>query len=145
VEYQLTSFFIMGIFAIWAFLAICVGLFAGSRGRGSGSWFFISLILSPLLGLILLALLPNLANKKTIAAGPTDKTHVRCPKCAEFVLPEASVCKHCGSELTPDPGHFMRIHREEIFAKDKDQQDTLMGIAFVAAVGFVIWMVAKNS
>ena len=28
-------------------------------------------------------------------------THVKCPECSEFVLAEASKCKHCGSKLAP--------------------------------------------
>lgn len=35
------------------------------------------------------------------AAGPTPDTHVKCPDCAELVLKEARVCKHCGCRLVP--------------------------------------------
>ncbi len=33
--------------------------------------------------------------------GVTPQTHVKCPDCKEFVLKEASVCKHCGCRLVP--------------------------------------------
>lgn len=33
------------------------------------------------------------------APAPTKKTHTRCPDCAELVLREANVCKHCGKQL----------------------------------------------
>jgi predicted amidophosphoribosyltransferase len=47
---------------------------------------------------ILLALVPSRAR----AAGePTTETHVKCPDCAEFVLKEGRVCKHCGYRLVP--------------------------------------------
>jgi hypothetical protein len=32
---------------------------------------------------------------------PHPDTHVRCPDCREFVLNEASICKHCGCKLIP--------------------------------------------
>ena len=31
----------------------------------------------------------------------TSTTHVKCPDCAELVLREAKVCKHCGCRLVP--------------------------------------------
>jgi Na+/H+-dicarboxylate symporter len=33
--------------------------------------------------------------------GPTPATHVKCPDCAELVLHQAKVCKHCGCKLIP--------------------------------------------
>lgn len=36
---------------------------------------------------------------------PSAKTHVRCPDCAELVLKEAKVCKHCGLKMIPSAGH----------------------------------------
>ena len=35
------------------------------------------------------------------AKGPTPATHVKCPDCAELILREAKVCKHCGCKLRP--------------------------------------------
>jgi heme/copper-type cytochrome/quinol oxidase subunit 2 len=32
---------------------------------------------------------------------PSPDTHVKCPDCAELVLKEARVCKHCGCRLQP--------------------------------------------
>jgi predicted amidophosphoribosyltransferase len=34
---------------------------------------------------------------------PSRWTHVLCPDCREPVLHHASVCKHCGAKLTPQP------------------------------------------
>lgn len=33
--------------------------------------------------------------------GPSRETHVRCPDCAELVLRQAKVCKHCNCKLVP--------------------------------------------
>jgi hypothetical protein len=32
---------------------------------------------------------------------PHPKTHVKCPDCREFVLKEATICKHCSCKLIP--------------------------------------------
>lgn len=36
-----------------------------------------------------------------IATGASPQTHVKCPDCAELILKEAKVCKHCGCKLIP--------------------------------------------
>ena len=79
----------------WLAFSIVVGMIADSRGRGGLFWFFISIILSPLLGVIMLLLMP------VVAKEPTPETHVKCPECAELVLKEAKLCKHCGTRLIP--------------------------------------------
>ena len=89
----------MEVFIIWFILSILVGLYAGSRGRGSGNWFVVAMLLSPLLALIFVAVMPNL---KELASQPNPDTHVKCPDCAELVLKEAKVCKHCGCRLIPE-------------------------------------------
>lgn len=81
----------------WFFLSIAVGLLAGQRGRGSGTWCVLSWIISPLLGLILLLSSSDLSKEKP----PSALTHRKCPSCAEWVLPAALKCKHCGSVIDP--------------------------------------------
>lgn len=44
---------------IWLGLAIVIGIAAARRGRSGLSWLFASLLLSPLIAAILLALLPD--------------------------------------------------------------------------------------
>lgn len=54
-------------------------------------------------GVILIAL-----NKNTDATLPLQKSNfIKCPFCAEPISPEAKLCKHCKSELTPteEPGN----------------------------------------
>jgi hypothetical protein len=40
-------------------------------------------------------------SKKRDPNTPRPDTHVRCPDCKEFVLKDATVCKHCGCKLIP--------------------------------------------
>ena len=47
----------IGIFFFWLALSIIVGIAANTRGRNPVSWFFLSVLLSPVIaGLLLLAL-----------------------------------------------------------------------------------------
>lgn len=89
-------------FLFWVLFAAVVAIVASSRGRSGFGWFLLAVIISPLLAIILVALLPSM---KTAAAGehetPTPDTHVKCPDCAELVRKEARVCKHCGCRLVP--------------------------------------------
>jgi hypothetical protein len=88
----------MEIALFWIIFSVVVGIAAGARARSSGGWCLLALIISPVLALILLVLLPNLKGR------PTPATHVKCPDCAELVLKDARVCKHCGCRLTPQGG-----------------------------------------
>jgi hypothetical protein len=40
-------------------------------------------------------------DRSSAAPIATPDTHVKCPDCAELVLKEARVCKHCGCKLVP--------------------------------------------
>ena len=58
-------------FLFWLVFAVVVGVIAGSRGRSGVGWFFISVLISPLLGLILVMCLPAEAAPKH-QASPMD-------------------------------------------------------------------------
>lgn len=81
----------------WIVFSAVVGVIADNKGRFGIGYFFLSLILSPLIGLILAVALPAVSKND----GPSPKTHVRCPDCRELVLKDARKCKHCGCALVP--------------------------------------------
>jgi len=89
----------MSIFFTWFVFAIAVGAYGSSKGRSGFGWFLLSMLLSPLLGFIFCAVADDLKHPKETV--PTEKTHVRCPDCREWVLPDARKCKHCGTALIP--------------------------------------------
>lgn len=74
------------------FAIVCANIAEG-KGRGKGIWFFLGLIAGPFSLIVLLLL-----HKDEVGLG-----NIKCPYCAEFVKPEAVVCKHCGKDLA-----FMR-------------------------------------
>lgn len=57
----------MEILIFWLSLAFVVAIAASSRGRSGAGWFIISAIFSPLIGLILVLVLPNLRHERMIA------------------------------------------------------------------------------
>lgn len=96
----------MGIFAgllFWFFLCGLIAYWAHTKGRFAFGWFVISLMLSPLVGGLIVAVLPK-AGK---ASAPRDElgalidgtTHTRCPDCKELVRRDARKCRHCGTAL----------------------------------------------
>lgn len=118
-----------GIF--WLLFSVAAGIFASNRGRSGIGWFFISLLISPLLGLIFVAIMKDLSQPLASAGQPSSSTHVKCPSCAEFVLPEAKVCKHCGTDLVPVINHQQR--QEQLASEDeaKDTINLIIGIVFI--------------
>jgi hypothetical protein len=92
------------LLAFWILCSIVVGVIANSRGRGTLTWFFVSVLISPLLALILVLVMgrppgsPDPANPEA----PREETHVRCPACRELVRKDARKCKHCGEALVPE-------------------------------------------
>lgn len=93
----------------WVVFSILAGVVASSKGRSGVGFFFLSIFLSPLVGLLAAAFMPSLKPQ----AGVDVRERVECFKCAELVLPQAAVCKHCGADLA--------THRDE--AQRKAQAD----------------------
>ena len=122
-----------GLIFFWFGLAIAVGIFASNRGRSVFGWFLLACIISPLVALILLAVTKNRSILSTDIP-PADETHVRCTQCAEFILPQAIKCKHCGASVRPDTQFVQRITEQKIEGKSEGNQNLLTGILFIVAL-----------
>lgn len=133
----------MGFWIFWITAAIVVGIVASGRGRSGFGYFVLSLLLSPLIGAVLALGLPA---KRQAAGGadvPSDNTHVRCPACAEWVLPEARTCKHCGAQLTPDTGFGERNAKMAKAREREEATNLLIGLGFVVGVIGLFILVGK--
>lgn len=97
----------MELLLLWIAGAIVVGIIAGSRNRSGFGWFLLSLLISPLLTLILVALLPGRPAATTETKAPDEPdARRRCPHCAELIRVEAQLCRFCGRPVDPSsPGN----------------------------------------
>lgn len=88
-------FFLVFGGSIYIFLMLWVGSLiarlAVSKGRSWGAFFTLSMFF-PLIAWIIAAVV---STDQATAISGTKK----CPKCAELIKQEATLCKHCGSEV----------------------------------------------
>lgn len=136
------------IILFWLGLSVGVSIIASKRGRRSWLWFLIAMLASPLLAFAMLMFKTDLKVQDFVesVSQSMEATHVRCPHCAEYVLPEARVCKYCKGALVPqDPAVLqegVKQKIEEEVAQIKASEYNIMVVAG-AAIGFglLVWLI----
>lgn len=86
------------VLAIWLPLCVVIAWGAEQKGLGGVGYFFLSLFLSPIVGLIGVALSPPNIEKIERRALRSGNAR-RCPACAELVRRQAIICRFCGADL----------------------------------------------
>lgn len=86
------------IIILWLLLTPVAAIIAEKKGLSGWGFYFFSLLLSPIVGIVV-ALLATPNPEKIEARLLKNGKLKRCPYCAELVKTEAAVCKHCSREL----------------------------------------------
>jgi hypothetical protein len=96
----------MVYFIIWIAIGFVAALIARNKGNNSCLGMIVGLLLGPI-GLLIVFFLPDNELGKLKRSGNTKQ----CPNCAEYVKPEARVCKHCGYSFGSDSGFDLEKYR----------------------------------
>jgi hypothetical protein len=132
---------------IWLVFAVALGALAKQRGRGAFNWFLIGTALSPLLGLALLMMGKDVALSEAMdtITHDMDMTHVKCPKCIEYVMPDAIACPYCQAVLQPDPEYVKQRMAEKLIEEKELRQNRQVNFMIAAGVAAALVMVAGVS
>jgi len=99
------------IIFLWVILSIIVGFVATQKNRSFPGFFFLSLIFSPILSLLVLIVLPV---PLVILHNSSQNKIQKCPSCAETIQFKAVKCKCCGSEIKKLPDEKLAHDQENM-------------------------------
>ena len=92
---------------IWVVLCILVGILAFRWGRSFVDYFLMSLLLSPLTGIVILLVRRRNPAELTARRGRYGKQKI-CGACGELIEIDAEVCRQCGHQQ-PESGQEARL------------------------------------
>jgi len=106
----------------WVVLSIVSGVIASNRGRSGLGYFLLSIVLSPLIGiLIAFSVSPD------IGAFEREKLHYgqakKCPYCAEIIKPDAKVCRFCGRDQVADESKPLVMKPESVILSEPEKSE----------------------
>lgn len=131
---------------LWLVFSVGVGMLAKQRGRSFINWALISLAITPLLGFAIVMMQKDLALAEALDTVTHDMelTHVKCVHCAEYVLPEASVCPYCRRNIIPQPEYVQKRLAEKMAETEEiqtgKQGNMIIGLAIVTGICIIGWL-----
>lgn len=122
------------VFVVWLALAVVAGVIASNKGRSGVGFFFVSIVLSPLVGIIgALAAKSGVAmQEEEVRRAGASKDFRQCPACAEVIRREALKCRYCGDDVP--------ALSAEISAAMPDERAKRLALAAVAVL-FLVWLI----
>lgn len=102
----------MEIFLIWIALSILAGIIASNKGRSAFGFFLLSVLLSPLVGLIAALVAANGKDLMITSEGTIERAIQTCPYCAETIKAAAKVCRYCGRDLPTQDSDTTQIETD---------------------------------
>lgn len=90
----------MEFVVIWLICGFIAAAIASGKGNSGGAAFLLGVLLGPL-GILIAAI--RKANPQQADRDSAGRGMVKCPFCAEFIRPEATVCSHCSWDLPERP------------------------------------------
>ena len=113
-------------------LSVIPAYIAQTKGKSFGAWYVYGLFLLPITFVHSLIL---------------DRDDRKCPHCAELVKLEATVCKHCGSELEAQTSQKnISLTQEEIATRKRlDQKARIGALVLLTSVILMIFIVLTQS